>query len=59
MAEVSDAVPKEDLRKLIDKITSNVINSEGDRPIYDRTRWNKEIQRLCFDAIKSKVEGCI
>ena len=57
MAEVSDAVPKEDLRKLIDKITSNVINSEGYRPIYDRTRWNKEIQKLCFDAIRAKVEG--
>lgn len=56
MAEVSDAVPKEDLRRLIDEITCSVI-SEGDRPIYDRTRWNKEIQRLCFDAIKAKVEG--
>ena len=57
MAEVSDAVPKEDMEKLVEDITSNVINSEGDRPIYDRTRWNKEIQRLCFDAIKARVEA--
>jgi hypothetical protein len=57
MAEVSDAVPKEDLRKLVEVITSNAINYEGDCPIYDRIRWNKEIQKLCFDAIKAKVEG--
>jgi hypothetical protein len=59
MAEVSNSVPEADLRKLVDNITSNAINSEGDRPIYDRTRWNKEIQKLCFDAIKAKVENTI
>jgi hypothetical protein len=58
MAEVSNSVPEADLRKLVDVITCSVI-SEGDRPIYDRTRWNKEIQKLCFDAIKAKVENTI
>ena len=57
MAEVSNSVPEADLRKLVDEITGNVLTTEGDRPIYDRTRWNKEIQRLCFDAIKARVEN--
>ena len=59
MAEVSDAVPKEYMEKLVDVITRNAIEANDERPMYDRRRWNKEIQRLCFDAIKSKVEGCI
>ena len=57
MAEDSNSVPEADLRKLVDKITGNVLTTEGDQPIYDRTRWNKEIQRLCFDALKAKVEN--
>ena len=59
MAEVSDAEPKDDMEKLVDEITKNAIEANDERPMYDRRRWNKEIQRLCFDAIKSKVEGCI
>ena len=57
MAEVSNSVPEADLRKLVDEITGNVLTTEGDRPIYDRTRWNKDIQRLCFDAIKARIEN--
>ena len=56
MAEVSDAVPKEDMEKLVDEITRNAIEANDERPMYDRRRWNKEIQRLCFDAIKREVE---
>ena len=59
MAEVADCVPKADMEALVEVITQNAIKGNGDRPIYDRRHWNKEIQRLCFDAIKSKVEGCI
>jgi hypothetical protein len=57
MAEVSDAVAKEDMEKLVDEITRNAIDTNDERPMYDRRRWNKEIQKLCFDAIRSKVEG--
>lgn len=57
MAEVSNSVPKADLKKLVDEITSDVLSTDGERPVYDRKRWNKEIQRLCFDAIKARVEG--
>jgi hypothetical protein len=58
MAEVADCVSKEDMSVLVDEIAKLGIKSNGDRPIYDRRYWNKEIQRLCFDAIKSKVESC-
>ncbi len=27
-------------------------------PKYDRIKWNKEIQDVCFDAIVNKVEKC-
>ena len=57
MAEVSESVPKESLRKLVDAITQSAVSYDGERPIYDRRHWNKEIQRLCFDAIKAYVEG--
>lgn len=56
MAEVSESVPIEKLEKLVEKITHTAITVEGDHPIYDRKFWNKEIQTLCFDAIKLTVE---
>lgn len=57
MAEVADCVPNADMAALIEEIIKNAIKNNGEHPIYDRKHWNKEIQRLCFDAIKSKVES--
>lgn len=56
MAEVSKAVPEERLEEL-----SECIIADGDKdtipPKYDRAKWNKEIQNLCFDAIVNVVEN--
>ena len=56
MAEVSKAVPEEKLEELL-----KCIIADGDKsitpPKYDRIRWNKEIQNLCFDAIANVVEN--
>jgi len=55
MAEVAEAVPTKELEKLIERIIA-----DGDRsttpPKYDRIKWNKEIQNLCFNAIVDRVE---
>ena len=55
MAEVSKAVPEEKLEKLLGRIIA-----DGDKdaipPKYDRIKWNKEIQNLCFNAIVNIVE---
>lgn len=57
MAEASGSVSTDALEKMVDTITNGAIGHGGDRPIYDRRHWNKEIQRLCFDAIKATVEN--
>ena len=57
MAEVADCVPKADMAGLVEEISKNAIKSTDERPVYDRRHWNREIQRLCFDAIKNKVEN--
>ena len=57
MAEVSGSVQTDALKQLVDAIADNAIGYDGDRPIYDRRYWNKEIQRLCFDAIRDCVES--
>lgn len=55
MAEVSKAVTEEKLEELLGRIIA-----DGDKgtipPKYDRVKWNKEIQNLCFDAIMDVVE---
>ena len=55
MAEVSKAVPEDKLEELLERIIA-----DGDKsttpPKYDRIKWNKEIQNLCFDAIANIVE---
>ena len=55
MAEVSKAVPEEKLEELLERIIA-----DGDKgaipPKYDRIKWNKEIQNLCFGAIVNVVE---
>lgn len=47
MAEVSGAVEKEQLERLADQIISSANLSSGTRPIYDRIKWNREIQKMC------------
>ena len=55
MAEVSKAVPNDKLEELLERIVA-----DGDDnvtpPKYNRIKWNKEIQNLCFDAITSTIE---
>ncbi len=55
MAEVSEAVPKNRLEELVERIIADGDNSSNP-PKYDRIKWNKEIQDICFDAIVNKVE---
>lgn len=50
MAEVSDCVPETTLSDLADRIIV------GEKP-FDRKKWNKVIQSICFDAIKATVES--
>lgn len=56
MAEVSRAVPEEKLEELLERIIA-----DGDKsvtpPKYNRIKWNKEIQNLCFDEIVKIVES--
>lgn len=54
MAEVSEAVPKEKLKELLERIIADG-NTSTASPKYDRIKWNKEIQRVCFDKIESVV----
>lgn len=55
MAEVSKAVPEEKLEELLERIIV-----DGDKrvtpPKYNRIKWNKEIQNLCFDAIGTIID---
>ena len=51
MAEVSGAVDPVDLKRLASQIIESADLSRGSRPFYDRKKWNREIQRVCFDKI--------
>ena len=51
MAEVSGAVDPVDLKRLASQIIESADLSRGPRPVYDRKKWNREIQRVCFDKI--------
>jgi hypothetical protein len=55
MAEVLDCVSKDAMEKLLNEIISSRIPAPKGRYIYDRRRWNKEIQNLCFDSIASVI----
>ena len=55
MAEVSGSVAKEELERLANRIIESVDLSKGSRPIYDRIKWNREIQKLCFEKIIHKT----
>ena len=55
MAEVSKAVPTDKIEELLDQIIADG-DTSATPPKYDRVKWNKEIQNLCFDAIVRVVE---
>ena len=55
MAEVAEAVPIKELEELAERIIADG-DSSTIPPKYDRIKWNKEIQKLCFDAITNRVE---
>ena len=56
MAEVSGAVERCRLELLVNQITAEVCYSGGLRPKFDRIKWNREIQKLCFDKIVDIIE---
>jgi len=51
MAEVSSAVDPVNLKRLASQIIESADLSRGSRPVYDRKKWNREIQKVCFDKI--------
>ena len=52
MAEVSGAVDPLDLKRLVSHIIESADLSKDPRPVYDRKKWNREIQRMCFEEIQ-------
>ena len=46
MAEVSKAVPDDKLKELLERIIAD--GNGATPPKYDRVKWNKAIQNLCF-----------
>lgn len=61
MAEVSRCVDSDKLNSLVDKIIESGIpvkrRNRNLPPLkFDRRKWNKEIQNLCFDEIVKCVE---
>jgi len=61
MAEVANCVDKSIMQKLVDDIIAsgkpiNVRSEIKPNVKYDRRKWNKEIQSLCFENITKTVE---
>jgi len=62
MAEVADCCEKDDLENLANHILASGIKvkrrNKNKPPVqYNRSKWNKEIQKVCFDNIVEKVEA--
>ena len=51
MAEVANCVPYDELNNLVERIIKSSDRCVDGRPIYDRRKWNRKIQDLCFDRI--------
>ena len=51
MAEASSAVDSQVLEYLANQIIESTDLSKGNRPVFDRMKWNREIYNLCFDRI--------
>lgn len=61
MAEVANCVDKSILQKLVDDIIAsgksiNVRSQIKPNVKYDRRKWNREIQNLCYENITKTVE---
>ena len=61
MAEVANCVDKSKLEELVDAIIANgapknVRDETRPNVTYDRRKWNREIQNLCFENIVKVVE---
>lgn len=59
MAEAGSCVDRKALEELADRILDSAVvvqGRKGARRVYRRRTWNREIQRLCFDAIVETVE---
>lgn len=54
MVKASKAVPDDKLKELLERIITD--GNGATPPKYDRIKWNKEIQNLCFNAIANIVE---
>ncbi len=62
MAEVLECVSTDELNALADRIIASGVtkkrrNQSKPPMVYDRKKWNAEIQKLCFDKIQQAVEG--
>ena len=57
MAEVSGYVAEDELAALVDEIASdeNYLHTRK----YDRKKWNRRIQEVCFEAIEAYVEATV
>jgi hypothetical protein len=55
MTEISKAVPDDKLKELLGRIIAD--GDGATLPKYNHTKWNKEIQNLCFGAIINIVEN--
>ena len=55
MAEVLECVPTDEMEKLLIEIKNSRVTTDNGTFQYDRKRWNKAIQNLCFDKIAEKV----
>lgn len=55
MAEVAECININALLNLVQRIIQSGYHSKDGRPLYDRIKWNKEIQDLCFEEIRVKV----
>lgn len=51
MAEASGVVETSELERMVNRIVESADHSRGNRPVYDRRKWNREIYNLCFDKI--------
>lgn len=44
------------MESLLNKIIASGSAAKNGIIVYDRKKWNKEIQNLCFDKIANKIE---
>lgn len=57
MAEAAGCVDSCALEALVDAIEADAVRDTQGRPVYDRRKWNRAIQDVCFDSIVRAVEG--